>query len=141
MSYLPQGTPLPTPSPDDQPYWDFCAQRDLRIQRCAACGRFRHPPMPFCAACGSERIEWAKVPGTGSVFSYTIVHHPTHPALKSAVPFNIAVVHLDEADDVRLVSNVIDAAPGEMAVGLRVTLAWDEIENGMFLPRFRKAAP
>ena len=44
-------------------------------------------------------------------------------------------------DDVRLVSNVIDAAPGEMAVGLRVTLAWDEIENGMFLPRFRKAAP
>ena len=41
----------------------------------------------------------------------------------------------------RLVSNVIDAAPGEMAVGLRVTLAWDEIENGMFLPRFRKAAP
>jgi len=57
------------------------------------------------------------------------------------VPFNITVVHLDEADDVRLVSNVIDAAPDEMAVGLRVTLAWDEIENGMFLPRFRKAAP
>jgi len=41
---------------------------------------------------------------------------------------------------VRLVSNVIDAAPGEMVVGLRVTLAWDEIENGMFLPRFRKAS-
>lgn len=138
MSYLPQGTPLPQPGPDDQPFWDFCARRDLRIQRCADCGRFRHPPMPFCAACGSGKTEWAKVPGTGTVFSYTIVHHPTHPALKSAVPFNIVVVHLDGADDVRLVSNVIDAAPDELAIGLRVALAWDEVEN-MFLPRFRKA--
>ena len=75
------------------------------------------------------------------MFSYTIVHHPAHPALKTAVPFNVAVVHLDAADDVRLVSNVVDAAPAEMAVGMRVTLVWDEVEGGMFLPRFRKAGP
>jgi uncharacterized OB-fold protein len=139
MSYLPKGTPVPQPNPDDQPYWDYCAKRELRFQRCKACGRFRHPPMPACGKCGSTETEWAAVPGTGSVFTYTIVHHPTHPALKSAVPFNVVVVHLDQADDVRIVSNVIDAKPEEIAIGLRVALVWDEIEGGMFLPRFRKA--
>jgi uncharacterized OB-fold protein len=139
MSYLPHGTPLPQPNPDDQAFWDFCSRRDLRIQRCGHCGRFRHPPAPFCGVCGSGEIDWAAVPGTGSVFSYTVVHHPAHPALKAAVPYNVAVVHLDDADDVRLVSNVIDAAPADLSVGMRVTLAWDEVEGGMFLPRFRKA--
>jgi uncharacterized OB-fold protein len=67
------------------------------------------------------------------------VHHPTHKALKSAVPYNVVVVHLDDADDVRIISNVIDAAPEEISIGLRVALAWDEAEGGTFLPRFRKA--
>ncbi|MEP7205654.1 MAG: OB-fold domain-containing protein [Casimicrobiaceae bacterium] len=140
MSYLPAGTPLPQPVPDDQPYWDFVSRRDLRIQRCADCERFRHPPMPFCPGCRSSRVEWAKVPGSGTVYSYTIVHHPAHPALEDALPYNVAVVHLDEAGDVRLVSNVIDAAPEEMAIGLRVMLCWDDTAEGVPLPRFRKAA-
>lgn len=139
MSYLPIGTPMPQPNPDDQPYWDACARRELRFQRCTNCGRFRHPPMPLCAVCGSGKTEWAAVPGTGTVFSYTIVHHAAHKVLKSAVPYNVVVVHLDGADDVRIVSNVIDASPAEISIGLRVTLAWDEIEDGTFLPRFRKA--
>jgi len=139
MSYLPPGVPVPQANPDDQPFWDACARRELRIQRCTHCGRFRHPPVPFCGECGSGGIEWAAVPGTGTVFSYTIAHHPAHKALKTAVPYNIVVVHLDEADDVRIVSNVIDASPEEIRVGMPVTLAWDEIEGGMFLPRFRKA--
>lgn len=138
MTYFPQGIPLPQPNPDDQPYWEACANRELRFQRCANCGRFRHPPMPTCGVCGSGNVEWKAVPGTGTVFSYTIVHHPAHKALKSAVPYNVVVVHLDDADDVRIVSNVIDASPREISVGLRVALVWDEIEDGMFLPRFCK---
>ena len=64
MSYLPQGVPPPQPNPDDQPYWDACARRELRFQRCTNCGRFRHPPMPLCAVCASGKTEWAAVPGT-----------------------------------------------------------------------------
>lgn len=139
MSYLPQGLPVPQPTPDDAPFWAHCAKRELRIQRCTGCGRFRHPPVPFCGGCGSGDFEWASVAGTGTVFSYTVIYHPTHPALKNALPYNVVVVLLDGADDVRVVSNVVDATPDELAIGLRVTLAWDEIDGGMFLPRFRKA--
>ena len=140
MSYLPEGTPLPQPNPDDKPYWDAIARRELRFQRCIRCRRFRHPPQPFCGFCSSPDTEWAPVAGAGTVFTYTIVHHPVHPALKSAVPYNVVVVMLDGADDVRIVSNIIDAAPNEIAIGMPVTLVWDEVEGGGVLPRFRKAA-
>lgn len=138
MSYLPEGTPLPTPTPDDQAYWDFIGKRELRIQRCAECRRFRHPPMPNCPHCRSSRFEWEPVSGRGSVFTYTIIRHATHPALKNALPFNVAVVMLDDADDVRIVSNVVDAAPEEITIGMPVELLWEPTEDGGWLPRFRK---
>lgn len=139
MSYLPEGTPLPTPTPDDQAYWDFIGRRELRIQRCAECARFRHPPMPNCPHCRSSRFDWQPVSGTGTVFTYTIVRHAAHPALKAALPFNVAVIMLDDADDVRIVSNVVDAAPDEIGIGMPVELVWEPREDGGWLPRFRKS--
>jgi len=138
MSYLPDDMPLPLATPDDAPYWQSCRERQLRIQCCGSCHTFRHPPMPLCAECGSSAIEWAPVSGNGTVFSYTVAYHPTHPALKSAVPYNIAVVMLDDAGDVRLVSNIVDAAPEEMRVGLPVALVWEPTSDGGYLARFQK---
>jgi uncharacterized OB-fold protein len=80
--------------------------------------------------------EWALVPGTGSVFSYTIAAHPTHPALRGHPPYNIAVVHLDGAGDVRLVTNIMDVATEDITIGMRVRLHWDELPDGQCLPRF-----
>ena len=76
--------------------------------------------------------------GDGSVFSYTVVSHPVHPALKGHPPYNVAVVLLEGTGDVRLVSNVVDVPNGEMRIGLPVTVFWDDIGDGMFLPRFRR---
>ncbi len=140
MAYFPEGMPLPQPADRDElPFFEACKRKELVIQRCADCRRFRHPPVPVCAHCGSFKTEWAKVPGTGTVFSFTVAYHPVHPALRDAVPYNVAYILLDEADDVRLVSNVMDAKPEEMRIGLRVRLEWDPTSDGSFLPRFRKA--
>lgn len=138
MSYLPADLPVPEPSPDERPYFEACRHQELRIQRCSACGRFRHPPHPFCAACGSGDTEWARVSGNGTVFTYTIAYHPTHKALRDAVPYNVVVVLLDDADDVRIVSNLIDAEPGEIRIGMKVELVFEEARDGWFLPRFRR---
>jgi len=139
MSYLPDDTPLPNPGPDDRPYWDFCAKRELRIQRCTSCGRFRHPPQPFCAKCGSGDVEWKQVSGNGTVFSYTVAHYATHPALKPALPYNIAIVMLDDADDIRIISNVIDVGPTDMKIGMPVKLVWEPLAGGGYAPRFQQA--
>ena len=120
-------------------FWEHCARRELRLQRCTACGRFQHPPLPGCRHCAATALEWAPVDGRGTVFSYTIVHHPVLPALRDAVPYNVVTVVLDDAPEARLVSNVLDAAPDAIRVGLRVALAWDEPKPGVVLPRFRRA--
>jgi uncharacterized OB-fold protein len=120
-------------------FWEHCARRELRIQRCTACGRFQHPPLPGCRHCAATALDWIHVGGCGTVFSYTIVHHPVLPTLADAVPYNVVSVALDDAPGVRLVSNVLDAAPETIRVGLPVVLAWDEPRPGVVLPRFRPA--
>ena len=139
MSYLPIETPLGVPGPDEAPFWAACQSRELRIQRCSACGLHRHPPGPICSRCRSEATEWRLVPGTGSVFTYTIVQHAAHPALKQAVPYNVSIVLLDDADTVRLISNVVGVAPEQMSIGLRVKIVWEEAAEGRILPRFAPA--
>ena len=140
MTYLPPGLPVPQPSPEDGPFWDACRQRRLSIRHCKSCQKFFHPPTPSCPHCGSVDVDWRDVSGTGTVFSYTVAHHAVHKALKGHGPYNVVVVQLDGADDVRLVSNLVDAGTDDIRIGEPVSLFWDAIENGMFLPRFRRAA-
>ena len=138
MAYLPDEIPGPEPHVADQQFWDYCQQRELRFQRCVSCQRFRHPPTPLCPSCRSFESEWIQAPDTGVVFSFTIVHHPLHPAMKTVVPYNVAIIDFPECDHVRLISNVIDTAPEEMCIGMPVSLVWETAGNGLLVPRFRR---
>ena len=138
-AYLPPGLPPPLPDLDDLEFWEHCNRRELRIQHCTSCGHFRHTPMPTCPACRSMEFTWAEVAGTGTVFSYTIAHHATHPALRGFGPYNVVVVLLDGADDVRMVGNVVDVAPDELHIGMKVVLHWETLDDGATLPRWRRA--
>ena len=136
MPYLPADLPRLPPGRDDAPWWAALRRHQLVVQRCAACGVWRHPPAPLCARCHATACTWEPVGGRGRVFSYTWVHHPTHPALAERVPYNVALVELPEAGGVRLVSNVIVVQPGELHVGLAVEVVFEDLEDAT-LPRFR----
>jgi len=138
MAYLPSEISGPMPTVDDQLFWDYCQRRELRFQRCASCFRFRHPPGPACARCRSFTSEWVRAPESGMVFSYTIVHHPLHPAVTTTVPYNVVIVDFPECDHVRLVSNIIDIVPEQVCIGMEVSLTWETAGNGMLVPRFRR---
>ena len=125
------------PSAVTRPFWDACSRRELRLQRCADCGRFRQPPLPGCPHCGSPASEWPLLSGRGRVFSFTVVHHAAFPALAPEVPYNVAVIALDDAPGARLISNVLDVVPAGLSIGLAVEVAWDEVRPDLVLPRFR----
>jgi len=136
---------IPVPDPanaDDARFWDALRAGELRIQRCTACGAFRHPPRPVCAQCGRLASDWPVVAGTGEVWSFTIVHPPTLPAFADRVPYGAVVVRLDEG--VFLVSNLVDCEVDELAVGQRVELALTrvaadpEVGGDFVLPLFRR---
>lgn len=136
MAYLPDGVPGPEPTIDDSPFWDYCAKRELRFQRCAACGKFRHPPAPACRHCKSFISEWVEARDEAELFSFTIVNFAAHPAVEEALPYNVAIVLFPSFDNVRLVSNVIDAESEDLTIGMRLRLVWDKAGDRAPLPRF-----
>ena len=111
----------------------------LAFQHCTNCGTFRHPPVDVCYVCQSTDSGWTEISGEGTVYSYTVVTHAVHPGLVTKVPFNVALVEFPDAPGVRLITNVVDASPEELTVGLPVRLHWEDLDNGTTLPRFEKA--
>ena len=136
MTGAPTGLPLPAPDVVTAPFWEACAKHRLNIQRCAGCGTFRHPPGPICPRCLSRESAWEESRGRGEVFTYTVAHHPVHPAVRNQVPYGVVVVRLDDCGRVLLTSNVVDIPPASLRVGLRVMLVWDDVADGVALPRF-----
>jgi uncharacterized protein len=139
--YLPDGLPLPPVDRTNAGFWRAAAEGRLDVQQCEQCGAHRHPPTEGCYRCGSLDWSWDALPGTGTVFTYTWVVQPLHPAVETVVPYNVSVVDVDGVTDepVRIVSNVVDADEGSLRVGARVTLACDKLTDDVGLPRFRLA--
>ena len=136
MAMNPYAKPVPEPGHDTKPYWDALNEGRLVIQQCAACGRLRHYPRPVCDACYSMQIAWRQVSGRGSVHSWTVAHHPFHPGFKTELPYVLATVDLEEG--VRMIAQLRGVAPGEVAVGLPVEVAFERATDQLTLPVFRK---
>ena len=126
--------PLPEITPEAKGFWEGCKRHELVIQRCKSCGRLRHYPRPMCPNCHSLNVEWAKVSGRGRVYSFTVVHHPVHPAFLD-VPYAVVIVELEEG--VRMVGDVVDAKPEEIYIGMPVEVVFDDVTEEVTLPRFR----
>jgi uncharacterized OB-fold protein len=129
--------PLPQPNDDTQPFWDYCRAGELRLQRCSACGEWRHPPRPLCPRCRSFEIEWAPVSGRGQVYSYVVTHQAVHPALTDLVPHAVVLVALEEGP--LLTSNLVDCPPDEIAVDMAVVVTFEAVSESVTLPKFRRA--
>lgn len=121
----------PFGDPLSAPFWAAAERRELVVQRCAACGRHQFYPRPFCLSCGADRMAWAKVDGTGVIYSQSVVHLAAIPGFEP--PYTVAVVALDEGP--HLTTNIIG---GASAIGDRVRLAWRPREGMPPLPVFEK---
>ncbi len=138
MSTFPPGVmPLPSITDDTRPFWDACRRKVLVVQRCASCGAFRHPPSPVCWGCRSFAHDWPAVSGRGTLFSYATVHRAFLPGLEPAIPYVVAVVALDDAPGVRVVSNLVDVPPEAVRIGMPVEVWFEDVSEAVTVPRFR----
>ena len=135
--WFPDEMPVPAASAETIGWWEAAAAHRLVVQRCLGCGTTRHPPGPVCPACRSLRAELAEIPGTGTVYTFTVVHQAFIPALGERVPYVVAVVDLHEAGGARLVTNLVEVRPEDVAIGLPVMVAWEDMGSELALPRFR----
>ena len=119
--------PVPRPSIQSQPFWDGCARGELLLQRCKGCHTVWHPPSPPCPSCLSTDYEWTPASGKGTVYTFSVIHHPFRPAWAPFVPYVLAVIELAEGP--KLLSNVIDIAPDEVRVGMDVEVTFQPLTD------------
>jgi len=110
----------------------------IRLQRCDDCSAWIYYPRVRCPVCLSARVGWHDVDGAGAVFTFTVARQATAPAFADDVPQLLAVVELDLG--VRLTSTLVEVAPEDVRVGLRVSPVFDHGEDGLTMLRFRPAA-
>jgi uncharacterized OB-fold protein len=137
--WFPDGAPCPAASAETAGWWEACLEHRLVVQRCSDCGQPRHPPGPLCPRCRSRRARWDELPGTGSVYTFTVVRQALMAALAGTVPYVVAAVEPDGAPGVRLVSNVVECDPADVAIGMAVEVVWEDMSPALALPRFRPA--
>lgn len=115
--YLNPGLPTPVATELDQAYWEGLRAERLMLQRCRACHRFQWGPEWICHRCLSFDYDYVEVPAQGRLYSHQRVWHPVHPALKEQGPYLIALVELPQADNVRVVGNLLGDAQQPLTIG------------------------
>jgi hypothetical protein len=122
----------PPPTDISQPFWDATRDQRFLLQWCQSCRQPIFYPREVCPRCLGTALEWKPASGLGQVHAVSV----QHPATGDDA---YAVALIDLAEGVRVMSNVIDCAPDDIAVGMPVTLAWEPLSDGRNLPQFRPA--
>lgn len=125
----------PAANQDTAFFWEGAAAGELRIQRCAACGRLRHPPGPMCPHCRDTAWDYVLADGRGEIESFVVHHHPPVPG--RTAPFVVAVVALPEG--VRVTGNVLDVPHERVRIGMPVEVTYERVDDDLVLPQWRPA--
>ena len=133
----------PHPVVDDasRPFWEGAARGQLVLASCSRCGVVSHPPDVTCPACHHTDPQFrpSPVPGGGTVRSWTVLHQVFVPGFDGDVPFVLVDVELDGTDDVRFIGRLLDSFDADLSVGSPVTLAFEQLDDGVAVPAFRLA--
>ena len=114
-------------------FWEATKRKELVLQYCPAAGKFQHFPRPVSIYTGSRNLEWRPVSGLGGVYAVTVTRRGP-AAFRGREPYVVATIELDEG--VRFLSNVVNCDPETVAVGMRVRVTWDALEDGLHYPVF-----
>jgi len=121
-------------------FWEATKKGELLIHQCKSCGTKMFPPRLYCTSCMSQDPEWVKVSGKGKIHTYSVAYEypPARVASFLSVPYVVALIDLEEG--VRMMTNIVDCEPEDVKIGLNVEVKFEDIGEGVVLPKFRPAA-
>jgi len=135
--------PIRDPYADEttQPFWTAALEGRLVAPKCTRCGTFVLPPQPRCFHCQNDAFEWVDLPGTGTIYTFTVVRHALSPQLTEVVPFVSGVVELDgtQGAGARMLANIVDVDPETVDIGDKVRVTFEQVSDTLAMPRFRPA--
>ncbi|MFC1823441.1 Zn-ribbon domain-containing OB-fold protein [Thermodesulfobacteriota bacterium] len=126
--------PLPDITDDNRPFWEGCKRHELLLQKCGDCGQVRYHS-PICPECWSTEHQWVQAGGRGKVYTWTVFHQNYHPAFEPDLPYNVAIVELEEGP--HMLTNLIEITNEDIRPDMAVEIAWDDVTEEITLPKFR----
>lgn len=129
--------PLPALTKLNRPYFEGGLRGELRLQRCTSCGHRWFPASTHCPRCLATEHEWAPVSGHGRVWSWIVMHQRYFKAFESEIPYNVALVQLEEGP--LMMSALVDIPPADIRCDLPVQVVFERVTDEIALPKFRRA--
>jgi uncharacterized protein len=124
--------PRPVITELNAPYWQALEEGHLVFQRCS-CRHAWLPARRTCPSCLGTENKWERASGRGRLVSWVVYHMAYHEAFATRLPYNVAIVALEEGP--QLITNMIDdhsALRGDAPVVLAI-----QRDDGLALARFR----
>jgi uncharacterized OB-fold protein len=133
-----QQRPDRTLGPGHDEFWAWCNKGELRLQRCAACGKVSWPVVQACEYCQSTQLAWERMSGRGKVVSWCTFERDYYAGMLP-VPWETVLVELEEGP--LFISNPLELGWRDLKLNMPVTLSFLDCEDqaGPFrLPVFRR---
>src|SRR5688572_394649 len=127
--------PRPRIDATNRGFWENARSGRLSVQRCAGCGHMHFPGSPVCPQCLSEDQSWVPVSGNGTLLSWVRFHRAYWEGFRADLPYLVCLVGLEEGP--MLVSNIVDATPEELTIGMAVEVVFEPVDDELTLPKFR----
>lgn len=126
-------------APEFAAFRRWLAAGELRLPWCPDCARWHWYPMPRCPHCRGTALAWRAVRGPARLYSWTEITHRFDPRYAGPLPYLVALVELDEAPGIRLVTNLVDVDAAALTVDLPLEAdfraARDDPPRLLFRPR------
>ena len=119
--------PLPEISPENEPFFAGLRARKFLVPRCTSCGHYNWSPYPACRSCLSTKQEWTELAGTGTVYTFSVIH--TGPkAFTRDGPYAWAFVKLhDGPRPVIVMGNITGCGLDTIEIGMPVKVAYHDV--------------
>jgi uncharacterized OB-fold protein len=127
--------PIPVADEESAPFFRGAKERRLMLLRCTSCGTWRLPGRDRCLDCWSTDTEWAQASGRGKLYAFGVMHQQYHPAFASVIPYNFAIVELEEGP--RIMTNIVGCANDALRTDMPVVAEYDDVSEETTLVRFR----
>lgn len=118
-----QGVRLPYPevttTADTERFWSELAAGRFTVPWCSRCDTWVWHPKPICNRCLEEADGERTLSGTGTVYSFSIVHRGA-PHFETDGPYVLSYVSLDGGPTV--MSNIVGEDALDVSIGDRVRL-------------------
>lgn len=127
--------PLPEVDQINKPFWDGLSEGKLFFQKCNACSHSWLPARQECPNCLAADYTWTKASGNGVMKSWVVYHTSFIPAFRDRLPYNVAIVKLDEGP--QMATNIVEEADySKFSIDHPVELVVEK-EHGINVARFR----